>query len=337
MKKLQLLLGAAACLMVVLPTQSAFAQKALKFNFFPPAKEPGFAKIFKPYLDQVTADSKGTVRVDSFPGGSLGRNPRQQFKLVADGVVDITWAIPAYSPGRFADRGLFELPGLFNDAMEASTTIWRMYARGKLKGFESIHPLMFGGVSQYLIHSPKPVKSLADLKGKKIRAGGPIHSATIKALGGVPIGIPITSAAESLSRGILDAASFEWFAAKAFRIMDVTSHHYEAVLGANYAVLVMDKKNFDGLPGDAKKAFTKHGGEKLARKFGGMHLKLNGMFRKMAEKSLKHTVIDPSGADVATLAKMRKSVIAGWLKSTPNGAQMLADARAILAEVRAKK
>jgi len=68
-----------------------------------------------------------------------------------------------------------------------------------------------------------------------------------------------------------------------------------------------------------------------------MHLKLNGMFRKMAEKSLKHTVIDPSGADVATLAKMRKSVIAGWLKSTPNGAQMLADARAILAEVRAKK
>jgi TRAP-type transport system periplasmic protein len=128
-------------------------------------------------------------------------------------------------------------------------------------------------------------------------------------LGGVAIGMPLTTAAESLSRGILGGASFEWFAAKAFRIMDVTNHHYEAVLGANYAVLVMDKKKFDGLPDAAKKAFKQHGQEGLARKFGGLHLKLNTLFRKMAEKDPEHTVVDPSGADVATLAVMRKSVM----------------------------
>lgn len=333
----QVLIGTAACLMMALTVHPAAAQKTLKFNFFPPGKDPAFGKVFEPYMKQVTADANGGIKIDSFPGGSLGRNPRQQFKMLGDGIFDITWAIPAYSPGRFADRGLFELPGLFKDAVEASTTIWRMYVRGKLKGYEGMQPLMFGGVSQYLIHSPKPIKNLADLKGKKIRAGGPVHSATIKALGAVPIGMPLTSAAESLSRGILDAASFEWFAAKAFRIMDVTSHHYEAVLGANYAVLAMDKKNFDGLPAAAKAAFRKHGEETLARKFGGLHLKLNTLFRQMAEKDPKHTVIDPSGADIAALDRIRKSVVDDWLKKTPGGSQMLADARSILADIRAAK
>ena len=337
MKKLKLFLGAAAVLMVALSNQPVNAQKTLKFNFFPPAKDPAFPMVFKPYMDQVSKNSAGTVKIDSFPGGSLGRNPRQQFKMVADGVFDIAMAIPAYTPGRFADRGMFELPGLFKDAVEASTTIWRMYERGKLKGFEKMQPLMFGGVSQYLIHTVKPIKSLADIKGLKIRAGSPVHSATIKALGAVPIGMPAPAAAENLSRGVLNGASFEWFATKAFRVFDVTSHHYEAVLGVNYLVLTMDKKNFDGLPGAAKQAFIKFGREGLSRKFGGLHLAINTKIRKAAEKDPKHTVIDPSGADVAKLAAIRKKVRDGWAKQTPNGTKMLADAKAILAEIRAGK
>jgi TRAP-type C4-dicarboxylate transport system substrate-binding protein len=179
MKKIRILMGAVACLAVSLSVQPSYAQNTLKFNFFPPGKDPAYGKIFKPYMDQVTKSSAGTLKIDSFPGGSLGRNPRQQFKMVADGVFDIAWGIPSYSPGRFADRGLFELPGLFKDAVEASATIWRMYVKGKLGGYEKMQPLMFGGVSQYLIHSGKPIRNLADLKGMKIRAGGPVHSATI--------------------------------------------------------------------------------------------------------------------------------------------------------------
>lgn len=333
----RILLGAAACLATVLLAHPVAAQKTLKFNFFPPSKDPAYGKVLKPYMDRVAQTSGGVVKIDSFPGGSLGRNPRQQLKMVADGVFDITFAIPAYTPGRFPDRGLFELPGLFKDAVEASTTIWRMYARGKLKGYENMQPLSFGGVSQYLIHSSKPIKSLSDLKGMKIRAGGPVHSATIKALGAVPIGMPAPSAAEALSRGILDGASFEWFATRAFRIIDVTNHHYEAVLGANYAAIVMDKENFDGLPSAAKDAFMKYGQETLARQFGGLHLKINTALRKAAEMDPKHTVIDPSGADVAKLAAIRKRVWDGWVDKTPNGQAMLADANAILADIRAGK
>ena len=46
MKKLKLFLGAAAVLMVALSNQPVNAQKTLKFNFFPPAKDPAFPMVF---------------------------------------------------------------------------------------------------------------------------------------------------------------------------------------------------------------------------------------------------------------------------------------------------
>jgi TRAP-type C4-dicarboxylate transport system substrate-binding protein len=255
--------------------------------------------------------------------------------MLSGGVFDITWAIPAYTPGKFPDRGLFELPGLFKDAHEASATIWRMYEKGLLPGYEELHPLAFGGVSPYGIHSGKKIESIDDLRGLKIRAGGPVHSATIKALGATPIGMPITSAAESLSRGVLDAAETEWFGVKAFRFYDVTKYHFELSLGSNYAVLTMDKKRFDSLPANAREALDSLGGEKLSRQFGMLHLNLAKAIRGAAEKDPGHYVVYPSDADLKKLAAVQRSVIDDWAAKTPSGAKMLSDLRAVLKDVRA--
>lgn len=314
---------------------SAAAQETLKFNFFPPPADVAYGKVFEPYVNAASQASKGTIKIESFPGGTLGRDPRQQLKMLADGVFDITWAIPAYTPGKFPDRGLFELPALFKDALESSATIWRMYEKGLLPGYDDFHPLAFGGVSPYGIHSAKPIKSIDDLKGMKIRAGGPIHSATIKALGAAPIGMPITSAAESLSRGVLDAAETEWFGVKAFRFYDVTQYHFELPLGSNYAVLTMDRKKFDGLPAAAKEALDSLGGAKLSRQFGTLHLNVAKAIRAGAEKDSGHHVIEPSADDLAKLASIQKAVIDEWVAKTPNGAKMLADLHSVLNEVRA--
>ena len=131
---------------IVVISGPAQAQKKLKFNFFPPVAETNYGSVLVPYLEKVAEASQGTISVDSFPGGSLGKNPRLQLKMMADGVFDITWAVAAYTPGRFPDNGVMELPGLFKTSQEASVTLWRLYDKGLLRGFDKIKVLGFGGL-----------------------------------------------------------------------------------------------------------------------------------------------------------------------------------------------
>ena len=324
--------GLTVLVIVAGPTE---AQEKLKFNFFPPAAESNYGNVLVPYLEKVAEASQGTVSIESFPGGSLGKNPRLQLKMMADGVFDITWAVAAYTPGRFPDNGVMELPGIYKTGLEASVTLWRMYEEGLLRGFDKIKVLGFGALPPYLIHSSKPVDSVHDLRDMKIRAGGPIHGAMIKGFGAAPIGMPAPSVAEGISRGTLDAASFDWIGAAVFRVVDVANFHYDAELGSNVLMFVMDKDRFDGLPGMAKVAFDKFGGEALSRDLGINMDREVDILRTKIMQDPKHTIVVPQGADLVNLDAIKKKVVAGWLAKTKNGAQMLMAARSIVADIRA--
>jgi len=57
----------------------------------------------------------------------------------------------------------------------------------------------------YQLLSTKPVKSIDDMKGLKIRSGSPFYAAYIEAMGGVAVQMPSSELFESLSQGVIDA------------------------------------------------------------------------------------------------------------------------------------
>ena len=83
----------------------------------------------KPFAETVQRETNNAVVFDLFPNGALGRNPGQQPQLVLDGVADLAWVVQSYSPGRFPDTEVLELPGMFKDLREAS-----LVAMGLAKG-----------------------------------------------------------------------------------------------------------------------------------------------------------------------------------------------------------
>src|ERR1700752_3073046 len=89
MKALRLLL-AALCVAAAPPTG---AQTKLKFAIFTPDKEQTFLTVMKPWAEAVNKDAGGTIEVELFPNGALGRSPLQQAQMVLDGVADIAWVI----------------------------------------------------------------------------------------------------------------------------------------------------------------------------------------------------------------------------------------------------
>lgn len=67
----------------------------LKYGWHGPATEPTYQNSMEPFGKAVTADSGGTVKVQMFPGGTLGKDPSGQVKYLQDGVLDIVFLIPS--------------------------------------------------------------------------------------------------------------------------------------------------------------------------------------------------------------------------------------------------
>ena len=306
----------------------------LKFAVFTPDKEMTFVNIMKPFAANVAKASQGTVEFELFPNGALGRNPGTQMKMVQDGVADIAWIIPSYTPGVFPDDEVVELPGIIRNSKEGSIAIWRMWEKGLVRGYENLVPLAIFTSDPYTVHTNFTVKKLDDLKGKKIRAAGPVASDTVKAVGAVPVGMPFTQITESISRGVIDGTLAHPIALFDFGVAKVATHHYLARFGAVTLSIVMNKAKYDALPQQAKDAFMKYRGEPQSKAFGDMVIKRNNELIALWGKDKKHQVVHLSDADEAGFMTTVTPVISAWEAKNARNKQLLDALQSELGRIR---
>lgn len=294
----------------------------LKFASFEPPMAPITGRVFIPWAEEVSKASGGTLKIEVFPGGVLGRNPLQQLKLVQDGVADLTWTVPGYTPGRFDDTEVAELPFLVTTATSGSLAMTRLHEKGMLAGFDEIKLLLIGTVPANAIHSRTPVKTLADLKGKRIRAGSSQISKLVEVLGAVPVQLGATQVAESLARGVIDASLNEWNFVATFKIDEVVHYHLVAPMGTVAVMVPMMKARYDALPAQARAALDAASGEALARRFGGVVDAANDATRERVAHSGKNTVVTLSPAEEQAWRKATQPVVDAWRAARPKNAKL---------------
>ena len=310
----------------------------LKLSAFIPDRAPTFAQVIKPWADAINAEGKGIVKIDLFPGGALGGNPGLQPKMVLDGVADIALVIPAYTPGRFPDNDVMELPRMVNSSSESSLAIYRLYRRGLLRGYEDFYLVLLGTTNPYAIHTKRPVKTMDDMKGMKLRAGGPVASAALRALGVAPVGMPITEVAENVSRGVIDGSAGDWDVMYSFRIIEAAKHHYmAAALGTVPVAVLMNRNVYEKLPASAKAIIDKHSGESMSRRFGAVHDGIQKSKHEETVKAADHTLVFPPEAELTRLDATLQPVIDKWVKDHPSGEKLLAALKEELIRIRAGK
>jgi TRAP-type transport system periplasmic protein len=336
-RKTLTLTALAAALSVAAVTQAAAEKTTLKFAVFTPEKEMTFQVVMKPWADRVMKDSNGTLAIQLFPNGALGRHPGKQLKMVQDGVADIAWVIPAYTPGRFPDNAVFELPALIHTSKEGSVAAWRLYKKGLLRGYENYYMIGLFTSSPYTIHTKNKLTSMAQLKGKKIRAVGPAMVASIKALGAAPEPMPFTKIVEAISRGRIDGTTAHPIALFDFGVAKVTSSHYFGTLGTVNLAIMMNRKKYEALPAAAKAALDKNSGEQLSVAFGNMSDTRNAELQSIWSKDAKRTVTVQSAAEKAKWDAALAPVIGNWEGKHPKGKALLSALKAELANIRAGK
>ena len=153
---------------------------------------------------------------------------------------------------------------------DADTDAAMEFVTGHLqKEFEGIYLVSIHATDAALIHTvKKPIKTLEDFKGMKLRVAGRFIGEAVKALGATPVGIPLPGVYEALSRGQVEGMLINWAITKPFRFYEVTNHHSELALYQSMLMTMMRGASYNKLPADLKAVVDRNSGIAWAKKMG---------------------------------------------------------------------
>ncbi len=322
--------------LVFIGNSAAAEPVKLKFGTFEPPQAFILSKIFTPWVEKVNSECEGIMKIEVYSGGTLGRDPGTQLKLVTDGVADIAWIMNSYQPGRFMDDLVVNIPFAAHNSKEATLAIYRMYKKGMLRGYEDFVVVGLFAHAQYSLHTAMPVNSVKALKGQKIRAAGKMQHDFMEALGAGPVAIPITQAAENISRGVVKGTLSNSDAIQTFRIGDVAPNHFMLPLGTVTVMLAMNKKTYESLPEKARAAIDRNV-EPLVRSYGEKSDKYDKEILEGWQKDPKHKVIIPSDQQTKEASEMLQPVVDAWKRENPKNAELAKVYSEEAAKVRAAK
>ena len=328
---------------VVSAASLAFAAPALaadyEFNLqsFLPAPATIPAKIIDVWADQIEADSEGQIKINRYPSMQLGGKPPELLDQVIDGVIDMTWTVIGYTPGRFPSTEVFELPFLVSDARPASAAFWTMLEEDIAEREFSDVKVLGGWVhGPGVIHSNKQVTTPADFNGMKIRGASRQVNALLSTLGATPAGMPVPAVPEALSKGVIDGTTIPWEVTRALKVPELVENHTEFTGPMMYTVtfvLAMNNDKFNALPADLQAVIEKHSGLSFSTFAAEVQQDADDPAREIA-LDRGNTIVTLDAAESQAWAEAAQPVYDAWLAEMDekgiDGAALIERAKALM-------
>lgn len=304
-------------LMILAGTSSGAEPIKLKFSTVVPPKAPPVTKAMKPWCELVNKESQGSLQIELFAGGVLGRNMKVYFEQLNSGVFDICFISPAYFGKRFPDIDLFNIPFTGENYHEGALATQRMFNKGLLEGFQGIEVLTLVTGSPFYFNMTFPARIPEDMRGHKARSGAKVQADLISKLGMTPIGLPINKVAESMSRKLIDAAILSPNLMLSFRVADVAKNTLVVPMGSFALLVAMNKKKYDSLPSKAKATLDKHKGMWFAKFWADALAPVEARALETLKKSPGHTVVFPTPEELKLWKAAVQPVVDDWKKKRP--------------------
>jgi TRAP-type C4-dicarboxylate transport system substrate-binding protein len=222
---------------------------------------------FEVWGKEVEKRTNGRVKCEFYWSQALVK-AGDELKATGAGIADVAIETPSYHPSEtpfvtigelgFVTRSPDAVARALMDLLTKFPAFKGQYDRHNTKvvSFVPFPPNIFG--------STKPIKTLEDLKGKKIRALGLLNEVFSK-LGATPVAIPAPEIYEALSRGVIEGyTGFPLNAVKGFKLHEVAKYYVDFGYG-NYLVqeIIFNKDKFNSLPPDIQKIVEEVNGETI--------------------------------------------------------------------------
>jgi TRAP-type C4-dicarboxylate transport system substrate-binding protein len=296
-------------------------------------------KFLAPWARQVEAQSGGRIRIDLFPSMQLGGAPADLFDQARDGVVDIAWAQPCYTPGRFPKIEAFELPFVPSRRALVSSKAVEDYARVNLvEEFREVHPICFSCSDRGVLHTNRPVHTIEEVRDLRLHVQTKFAVEAVHWLGGIAVPMPSAQLPLAIAQHVVDGGVDPWDMVPTFKLNDLLKTHTEfsdSSLSTTTFVLAMNKATYDKLPRDLKTVIDNNSGQPVATIAGAMwDVQAAAVVDMVGSRGDPITTLLPEA--VARWRKATEAVIEAWLKDMKehkvDGGKLLANARALQAK-----
>ena len=229
-----------------LPAGHFFAERGMKF-----------------WVEEVRKLTDNAIVLQHFPAEQLGK-AKDMLQLAMSGVSDMSYVVPSYVSDKMPLMTVSELPGLAKTSCQGTEAFLKLAHGGVLEQREldpnGIVILISTILEPYQIYANKPISSLADVGGLKLRTAGGAQAATIKGLGGVPVNMSAPETYDSLTRGTIDGVVFPTTSLLAYDLPSrLKAGTQDVSFGTVLLTYTMSKKRFEKFPKNVQEAMLTAG------------------------------------------------------------------------------
>lgn len=223
------LMSTAVAIALAATGASAAQSSEVKLNSWLGPTHPLNTGGYVPFIETMEAEGNGDIDFRLFLGGSL-LDSRGTLPGIRDNVVEGGFVVLSFHPAEFPAMTTFsDLSMVGTDSLTAAAAVTETIllhcepceAEAKAQNF-----LFFGAyaTTAYNIMSSKPVNSLADMQGKKVRSFGGAIDRWLSSLGAVAVNVDATHAYDGLSKNTLDAVMLPVADLSAYNLWDVAPY-----------------------------------------------------------------------------------------------------------------
>lgn len=246
------LLAVIMCLSITATQAGAADAIVWKFGHTNPEEHP-WHKVAVKFKEIVERESNGRLIIEIYPNSTLGSEPDVLGGILLK-TADMTMTGGSFEPYA-PSAALLEVPWAYKDEYHVRKMIGSDIGKKIYQDFEDagFHPLMYNLRSPRILTSNTPVKTPADMRGKKIRiTNNPLQVSAWSAAGASTTMIALNEVFTALSSGVVDMQEnpYDMIYNNSFyevqKYANETEHVFSAIL------YVVGKDQYDALPDDLR-------------------------------------------------------------------------------------
>jgi TRAP-type C4-dicarboxylate transport system substrate-binding protein len=255
-------------LLVFFPAYAADAPRVYKFKYGTTFKAADPVPVMSfAIMDEIEKRSGGRIQIERITGGQLG-GPREYLPLLKAGVIQFADHSPAYTPAEMPlGTALNNLYGAIGHNPEEVLRVCTYLqtkdpvaaplftAENKAHNIMLLQSLV--SPSPYIFISRSEIRTLSDLKGKKVRSYGDIQPKLFGQLDMVPVNVPSAEWYEAMMRGVYDVLPMSLGYIAAYKMQEVGKWLSFDIGCAMYSPLYMNIDAFKTLPPDLQEIIQK--------------------------------------------------------------------------------
>ena len=268
MKKLAVILSAAVMALAFgTASNAATTELSMQSNFGP--GHVLYREVQAPWAASFKDKSNGSLIINIFAMGSILED-KEVYTGLKSGMIDIAPFNAYLLPKEFPLSTLATLPMLYNTSTEGTKVFWKWY--DELPGYKEAitdpGPIiaMWAGAPCGFLSVNTPVRTPADIAGKRVLCSEASYGDLVKKLGGIPVFVSMGDIYVGLQRGMGEMIYTALPFASSMKLQEVVKYVTPVAIRSSLLQLNFSQTICDMIPPEASKMILDNSGRELSLK-----------------------------------------------------------------------